>query len=174
MAENNRKYMLSWLLAVALIGIALLLGALRGFSQERAKIEQSEKGRQVAADLKVRGEQAANLTVVAKRYLAEDNGQILAVTSARNNLIKAATRETNDALTAAAGALIDTLKAQDGVTQDDLSGMEMIRGELAGRMDALRRSAYNDQARKFNLSLTGFPAVPFAKLAGIKPLPVYD
>ena len=176
------KLKTGWAIAIMVILVvgSVVFGAYRGWTDERALVNETYAG--LESMLQTRVESAYNVLAVAKRHLPEDDEAYKRVVRDRNdleggsnpawdNLSQKATA--NEALTRDAAALLDKLAQTDSVKKDDRDLMYVtsyLPQMLAQSEEMTAGAAYNQAAAEFNgrmnKSFSGWLA---RTLLGIKP-----
>ena len=158
------KMKTGWAIVVMVILIAggVVYGAYRGWTGERALVNETRAG--LDSMLQTRVESAYNVLAVAKRHVPETDeayqrvaqdlkdlegsGRIESETSAMARKAKA-----NDSLTADAAALLDKLSQMDSVKNDSRDNMYVtsyLPQMLAQSEQKTAGAAYNQAAADFN------------------------
>ena len=162
-------------LMIILVVFSVGFGAYRGWSQERAKVEESYAG--LESMLRTRVESAYNVLAVARRHLPEKDERVVSVDTLKGTLeskdagltMKA---ESNALLTRRVKALLDGLAALDSVQSDsrDKWYVESYLPQMREQSEEKTAGAnYNSAAREFNQKLNGTFSGFLAKLMGIQP-----
>ncbi len=167
---------IAFLLMVILVVLSVGFGAYRGWSQERAKVEESYAG--LESMLRTRVESAYNVLAVAKRHVNGGEGQRLyqLVEQTKDVLegdaalsVKA---DANAQLTASVNDLLAYLSTLDSVRQDsrDQQYVASYLPQMMEQSEEKTASAnYNSAARDFNKKLDSTFSGWLARLLGIKP-----
>ncbi len=169
---------IAFLLMIVLVVLSVGFGAYRGWSRERAKVEESYVG--LESMLRTRVESAYNVLAVAKRHVktGDSEGQRLyqQVEQTKNALegdaALSAKADANTQLTAYVNDLLAHLAALDSVRQDSRDN-DYVKNYLPQMMEQSEEKTasanYNSAAREFNKKLNGTFSGFLAKLLGIKP-----
>ncbi len=165
----------AFVLMVILVVGSVIFGAYRGWSDERARVNETYAG--LESMLQTRVESAYNVLAVARRHVPETDEHYQNV---KNELAvlegKAALGEkarANEALTRDAGALLNEIAALDSVKRDDRDSMYVntyLPQMLAQSEEKTAGAAYNQAAADFNSRMKGtFSGWLARTLLGIKP-----
>ncbi|MDO5325808.1 MAG: hypothetical protein Q4G00_03690 [Clostridia bacterium] len=165
----------AFMLMVILVVGSVIFGAYRGWSDERARVNETYAG--LESMLQTRVESAYNVLAVARRHVPETDEHYQNV---KNELAvlegKAALGEkarANEALTRDAGALLNEIAALDSVKRDDRDSMYVntyLPQMLAQSEEKTAGAAYNQAAADFNSRMKGtFSGWLARTLLGIKP-----
>ena len=165
----------AFVLMVILVVGSVIFGAYRGWSDERARVNETYAG--LESMLQTRVESAYNVLAVARRHVTETDEHYQNV---KNELAvlegKAALGEkarANEALTRDAGALLNEIAALDSVKRDDRDSMYVntyLPQMLAQSEEKTAGAAYNQAAADFNSRMKGtFSGWLARTLLGIKP-----
>lgn len=172
------KFKTGWafVLLVVLAAGSVLLGAHRGWSNERARVDETYAG--LESMLQTRVESAYNVLAVARRHVdpktddlykgVENNLATLESTAA--SLPQKA--EANEQLAANAAALLSRLAALDSVRQDDRDKMYVesyLPQMLSQSEEKTVGAAYNQAAKEFNGRMKGTVSGWIARMMGVKP-----
>ena len=177
-ADEPMKLKTGWAIAIMVILIAggVILGAYRGWNDERVLVNETRAG--LENMLQTRVESAYNVLAVAKRHIpvtdeayqhvAQD---LKALEDKSDNLAPRA--EANEALTADAAALLDKLAQLDSVKNDSRDNMYVtsyLPQMLAQSEQKTAGAAYNQAAAEFNSRMNGtFSGWLARTLLGVKP-----
>ncbi len=176
------KLKTGWAIAIMVILMAagVVIGAYRGWSSERALVNETRAG--LESMLQTRVESAYNVLAVAKRHLPEDDEAYLRVVRDRNDLEGGSNpawdnlsqkAKANDALTVDAAALLDKLAQLDSVKKDSRDNMYVtsyLPQMLAQSEQKTAGAAYNEAAADFNGRMNKtFSGWLARMLLGIKP-----
>jgi hypothetical protein len=160
---------------VILVVGSVIFGAYRGWSDERARVNETYAG--LESMLQTRVESAYNVLAVAKRHVPESNDNY---SNVKNELAilegKAALGEkakANEGLTRDAAALLNEMAALDSVKKDERDSMYVktyLPQMLAQSEEKTVGAAYNQAAADFNGRMKGtFSGWLARTLLGIKP-----
>ena len=160
----------------SVVGVGVTLGALRAQTQAVFTLgTQGVPG--IQSDLGEIVAQAFNLTQIASRYLQTDYPAVASVLERRDALQRASTpREKNRAaeeLVASVVVLRHTLEGLELSAQDQ-NLMSMVVVEINSRLVLIGNNPYNSAALGFNQKLERFPANILGRIAGIRPLELYE
>ncbi len=175
------KLKTGWAIAIMVILMAagVVIGAYRGWSSERALVNETRAG--LESMLQTRVESAYNVLAVAKRHLPEDDEAYKRVVRDRNdleggsnpawdNLSQKATA--NEALTRDAAALLNKLAEMDSVKRDSRDNMYVtsyLPQMLAQSEEKTAGAVYNQAAAEFNSRIKGtFSGLLARTLLGFK------
>ncbi len=171
------------LLCLLMIVGSCLLGAGTGLRQLRRQTQEvfvlgkDGSGLGVQRDLQELASQGYNMTVIARRYLPEDDAALAAVAGQQEALLAAATpKEKHRAaqeLTASAKLLAATLEATELNTEDQ-NFLQQVLVDLSNTQRMLAGNDYNPSAAQFNRVLSGFPANILGPVTGVHPLELYE
>lgn len=176
------KLKTGWAIAimVILIVVGVVFGAFRGWTDERALVNETRAG--LDSMLQTRVESAYNVLAVAKRHLPETDEAYLRVVRDRNDLEGgskgtddnlAQKAAANDALTVDAAALLDKLSQLDSVKNDSRDNMYVtsyLPQMLAQSEQKTAGAAYNQAAADFNNRMSKtFSGWLARTLLGVKP-----
>ena len=159
---------------VLLVVFAIGFGAYRGWSTERALVNDTYAG--LESMLRTRVESAYNVLTVAGRHMDRESELLRAVTedreilSGRQSLKEKAAA--NEKLTRDAAALLQALAALPSVQQDSRDKMyvESFLPQMLAESESLTAKAnYNTAAKEFNDSLKGSFSGWLARLMNIGP-----
>ena len=162
-------------LMVILVVGSVIFGAYRGWSDERARVNETYAG--LESMLQTRVESAYNVLAVAKRHVPENNENY---SNVKNELAilegKAALGDkakANEGLTRDAAALLNEMAALDSVKKDERDSMYVntyLPQMLAQSEEKTIGAAYNQAAADFNGRMKGtFSGWLARTLLGIKP-----
>jgi hypothetical protein len=162
-------------LMVILVVLSIGFGAYRGWSQERAKVEETYAG--LESMLRTRVESAYNVLAVAGRHLSADDPSLQAVASLRDALETAGNplavkANSNERLSSTVTELLSHLAALDSVQRDsrDKWYVESYLPQMMEQSEEKTAGAnYNSAAREFNQKLNSTFSGFLAKLMGIRP-----
>ena len=164
----------AFLLMVILVVLSVGFGAYRGWSQERAKVEETYAG--LESMLRTRVESAYNVLAVAGRHLDSEDENVRRVRQDRDALEGTLGLDqkarANDALTQDAAALLQKLSALPSVQGDSRDKMYVdsyLPQMMAQSEEKTAGANYNSAAREFNQKLNSTFSGFLAKLMGIKP-----
>ena len=176
------KLKTGWAIVIMVILIVggVILGAYRGWNDERALVNETRAG--LDSMLQTRVESAYNVLAVAKRHLPETDEAYLRVVRDRNDLEGGSNpawdnlsqkAKANDALTVDATALLDKLAQLDSVKNDSRDNMYVtsyLPQMLAQSEQKTAGAAYNQAAADFNSRMNGtFSGWLARTLLGVKP-----
>jgi len=161
------------ILLIVLIVFAVGFGAYRGWSQERARVEETYAG--LENMLHTRVEAAYNVLAVAGRHLGAADEAVQRVAADRDILEgKASLRkkaEANEALTKDVDALLKKLSALEQVRSDsrDRGYVESYLPQMMEQsLEKTVGANYNSAAAEFNKKLNSTFSGMIAKLLGIR------
>lgn len=163
-------------LAASVLGASLSLGSMRADAEATfvQGISKDEPG--IQFDLDWLMELSGNLLVVAGRYVAADDTELVAVADARSALETASSPkrkyEAADRLVSRSAALIYTL-SQMSPEDRDVRYSQSIKADIESRWLIIGRNPYNERASAFNDALEQFPASMLSKLVSVKPLELF-
>ena len=173
------KLRTGWVFAlmVCLMLFSVGFGAYRGWSQERARVEESYAG--LESMLQTRVESACNVLAVAKRHVNGDGeGQrLLRLVEQTRDVLEGGAplsekADANARLTACVGDLLRHLSTLDSVQADSRDKM-YVESYLPQMMEQSEEKTaganYNAAAREFNQKLNGTFSGWLARLMGIQP-----
>ena len=172
------KLKTGWAIVIMVILIVggVILGAYRGWNDERALVNETRAG--LDSMLQTRVESAYNVLAVAKRHLPEDDEAYLRVVRDRNALESTSDdlgqkAQANEALTVDAAALLDKLVQLETVKNDSRDNMYVtsyLPQMLAQSEQKTAGAAYNQAAADFNSRMNGtFSGWLARTLLGVKP-----
>ena len=160
------KLKTGWAVAIMVILVAgsVLFGAYRGWSDERARVNETYAG--LESMLETRVESAYNVLAVAKRHVPETDEDYRRVSSDLSDLegggkdAQALARKAraNEALTVDANALLGRLAQMDSVKNDSRDKMYVesyLPQMLAQSEEKTAGAAYNQAAAEFNSRMKG-------------------
>lgn len=164
----------AFLLMICLILFSVCLGAYRGWSDERAQVEESLSG--LESMIAGRVECAWNVWAVAKRHLPETDEDILRMNEARDILSGSASLSEKAAadawLSESAARVLEKLSSLPSVQQDsrDLMYAESYLPQMLSESEERTASSrYNAAAAQFNLQLQESFSGAIAHFLGVKP-----
>ncbi len=167
------------ILAACLLGPAASLRRLRAQSEELFSLGPAGDGRGIQYDLNDMSAQCHNITVIAGRYLAEDDDVVAAVRGGREALAQAqGPRQKRAAAEELRGAATLLRAKLEGLALDEqdrtllLTCVEQINS--AQRLIDINMGNYNAGAAHYNRMLRGFPIALLAPLTGAEPLELYE
>lgn len=171
------------LLCVIMILAACVLGTGGGLAQLREQTEgyfytgTSKRETGLNAELNTLAGECYNMTVIAARYLPEDQTEITAIRQKRVELSAAATpgekRLVMEEMVSATGLLWGELQAVDLSAQDkDL--LAKCDSNMEQTMDLITHNGYNGAAAYYNSTLKRFPANLLGPLTGARPMELYE
>lgn len=171
------KLKTGWAIAIMVILVAgsVVFGAYRGWTDERARVNETYAG--LESMLQTRVESAYNVLTVAKRHVGEDDEAYRRVESDLKTLegsgrlsVKA---EANESLTQDATALLTALAQMDSVKNDSRDQMYVtsyLPQMLAQSEQKTVGAAYNQAAAEFNTRIRStFSGWLARTVLGIKP-----
>lgn len=166
---------------VALIAVSVPVGSCVSLARERGNASELYYGSDdewgLLEDLAWCNTDAANLVTLAGKYLPQDNAQIAAVQTARDEMGEAERPGDKAAafsrLTSSVNALGNALEAAD-LSEEDKTRRTEIVADYNSNADFINRSDYNTEAAKFNEILRTTPARGLAELVGIEPLELFQ
>ncbi|MBQ2952132.1 MAG: hypothetical protein IJE07_01105 [Clostridia bacterium] len=166
------------LLCVALLGVALGLGSVRGWSADRDEILNAfSADGELHTLLENRGMDAANLCVVAARHLPENDADLLALSATSGTLLSGvedaqALLDADAVITDVALRFADSLPQLTSMQQSqrDMAYLTMLSGSL-GRKSSLTHN-YTAMVEDFNQQLTTSLSGKIAMLLGVDIIPV--
>jgi hypothetical protein len=178
--QNSRLaffVMLLMIIAGTLIGSHNSLQAMRESAAVVFTAGLQGNGLSIQGDLNERASAAYNMTVVARKYLPEDNAAIRRALAAREELLAAASikekARANQALEEAVKDLYEILNAVKLSAQDERYPQK-IYTEFQSRGDTISHDPYNQTAAEFNGKLSAFPANVLGGLTGVKSLELFQ
>ncbi len=167
------------IVAACLLGTMSSLARLRAQSEELFSLGPDGDGRGIQYDLNEMSTQCHNITVIAGRYLDENDPAVAAVRGGRDTLARAASprgkRAAAEELRAAATLLRSRLEGLELDRQDKTlltACAEQINS--AQRLIDINMGDYNAGAAYYNRVLRGFPVGLLAPLTGAEPLELYE
>lgn len=176
----EKKKALAILVMALLMLLAPFVSARVHLAGQRAKalqmFEQGEYGDgvSIANDLAARAAQAANLLVIARRYV--DESALRKVEQAREALLAADNPaqlyKANQALGEACDALDQALLAKE-LSAADERYRAGIRAELLSRANTIQNDGYNAAAAAYNKKVSGLPASLFCGVQGLGRLTLF-
>ncbi len=154
---------------------SVVFGAYRGWSEERARVNETYTG--LEAMLQTRVESAYNVLAVAKRHVPDDDETFLRVKDELSTLESASKTlpqkaRANEDLTRDAAALLADLAQKDSVKGDDRDLMYVtsyLPQMLAESEAKTAGAAYNQAAAEFNARMRGTFSGWIARLLGVEP-----
>lgn len=171
------------LLCLLMIAGSCLLGAGTGLRQLRRQTQEvfvlgsDGSGLSLQRDLQELASQGYNLTVIARRYLPEQDGAVATVARQQEVLLAATTpKEKHRAaqeLTASAKLLASTLEAME-LNAEDHNLMQQVLVDIENTQQMLAGNDYNPSAAYFNRVLSSFPANILGPVTGVRPLELYE
>ena len=164
----------AFLLMICLILFSVCLGAYRGWSDERAQVEESLSG--LESMIASRVECAWNILAVAGRHLPETDEDFVFIAQARDILSGSGTLSEKAAadalLSESASRLLQRLCALPSVLQDsrDLMYAESYLPQMLSESEERTASSrYNAAAADFNHQLQESFSGAIARLLGVEP-----
>ena len=165
----------AFVLMLILVAGSVVFGAYRGWSEERARVNETYAG--LESMLQARVESAYNILAVAKRHLPQTDDTYQRVAEDLTELESAAPLDkkarANERLTQDATALLSALARQDTVKNDSRDRMYVesyLPQMLAESEKKTVGAAYNQAAADFNARMKGtFSGWMARTLLGIKP-----
>lgn len=163
-------------LMIILVVGGVVIGAYRGWTDERAPVNETYKG--LESMLQTRIESAYNVLAVAKRYPGPETDEAYQKVEADLKQLENASAslsekaKANDALAQDASALLSALKNLSAVQQDSRDKMyvESYLPQMLSQSEAKTEGAvYNQAAKEFNSRMRGTFSGMIARLLGIKP-----
>ncbi len=168
---------------VAAIVFAVWLGAYLSFNRMYAQVEMvftagaQGDGLGISNDLNERVKLSYDLVTVAKRYLPANDGSIVQVLSARENLINAKNipdkYRANVKLTEATASLYQAMGSVN-LSDADKRYRTNLYNNLTSRNDTISHDPYNQKALAYNQQLQAFPANILRVLAFAKIAPLFE
>lgn len=168
-------------LMIILVVGGVVIGAYRGWTDERAPVNETYKG--LESMLQTRIESAYNVLAVAKRYPGPETDEAYQKVEADLKQLENASAslsekaKANDALAQDASALLSALKNLSAVQQDSRDKMYVesyLPQMLAESEERTVGAVYNQAAANFNNRINGTFSGFLAKLMGIKPASVFS
>lgn len=160
------------ILMICMLAFSLGFGAYRGWSEERARVEETYAG--LENMLHTRVESAYNLLTVAGRHLNQEDELLSRVAQERDalegNAPLSQKARANEGLTRDAGALLERLAALDSVQKDDRDRMYVesyLPQMLAQSEERTAGANYNTAAAEFNRRLGDSLSGRVASLLGV-------
>lgn len=167
----------AFVLMLCMLAFAVCFGAYRGWSQEKARLD--EPAASLNAMIRLRAESAYNLMTVARRHLPEGDEAVESVRACWRMLADEKgvyaldhKAQASENLTAAAEKLLARLAALDSVKQDSRDSMyvqSLLPQMLRESEQITAGAAYNQAAAQFNRELRGSYSGMIAMLFGVKP-----
>lgn len=179
--SENRK--LAWIVFAICVMFSLSFSSERALASLRAQVEAvfvsgaHNDGLCISNDLKERSECAYNIASTASNYKQIDSKLVDNVREASNNLSTAQTiKEKYDANALCQRAVEDLYTAIDNATMTDSDRTFLLKEykEFQSRADTIKRDFYNQQALKYNQTISAFPANLLARLVSIEQLQLFD
>lgn len=169
------------LISVTLVVCGLAFGTVSGFRDDRQEVSALLMGENGLLDvLSYRGADGLNLCVVARRHLAQEDADVLALEAAARKLMSQgeslATKRTEDErLTAAAAAVAQKLAQTESFTADerDRNYLDMLSSDLKNLSVADMANTYDQAAAGFNAQLTDTLWGRLAAGLGVAPCELY-
>ena len=165
----------AFVLMIVLVVLSVGFGAYRGWSQERAKVEETRVG--LESMLRTRVESAYNVLAVARRHLSAGDDGLRQVETAKDTLESAQSSlsdkaRANAQLTDSVSGLLSRLAGLESVQNDGRDKMYVVSylPQMMEQSEEKTASAtYNSAAEDFNTRLNSSFSGWLARLLGIKP-----
>ncbi len=162
---------------IIMIAASILIGSGASLDTLRSQAEAEFHTGPLRADLEELAGQCYNLTVIAKRYLPEDEPAIAGLLASRDAL-----RASNAPATAYAAQqeLADrarTLRHQlSGLALDerDISLADKCEADIESTLHKISGNRYNTAALDYNQTIRNFPGNVLGGLTGASPLELYQ
>ena len=163
----------AFVIMIVLVVGAVFFGAYRGWTQERARVEDTSAGLETM--LRTRVESAYNVLAVAARHLPESDETLQRVISDRDALERESATlpekgAANDALTRDVAALLEKLSGMGSVRQDSRD-WGYVSGYLPQMMEQSEEKTvganYNTAAQEYNRNFKNTFSGMLARLMGI-------
>ena len=172
--HRRSSAVLAFLLMLLMLLSAVLWGAYKGWSGQRAQVATAQSS--LDEMLSARREVITNIVTVAARHLPENDQQLSALRADRDRLGSsldlAEQAAANERLSQGAAALLKTL-AQDAGLQADARDLmyvsQMLPQALEQSQSLVQQAAYNAQAADYNQRLGDSFSGRLAGLLGIGP-----
>ncbi|MBR6185298.1 MAG: LemA family protein [Clostridia bacterium] len=166
---------MAFALMLLLIAGSVVFGAYKGWSKEKAPVEETLAG--LESMLQTRVESAYNVLAVAKRHVPQTDEAYKKVDEDRARLEKASSTleekaAANEDLARDAAALLEILKNTDSVQADARDKMYVesyLPQMLAQSEEKTVGAAYNQAAAEFNERINNSFSGWIARLLGVKP-----
>lgn len=180
LSENRR---LAWIVLAVCVMFSLSFSSERALASLRAQVEAvfvsgaHNDGLCINNDLKERAECAYNIASTASNYAQIDSKLVSAARDASNELSKAETiSQKYEANVACQRAVEDLYTAIDNASMSDADRTFVLKQykEFQSRADTIKRDFYNQQALKYNDTVSAFPANLLAKLGNIQRMQLFD
>lgn len=178
--SENR--LIAWIVFAVIIVFSICVSggsALRDLSGATERIfynGAAGDGLCINRDLTVRAESAANMVSTAQSARSVRQELIGAVSSDAQALSEAETisdkYEANANLTQSVEQLYNALSSA-GISESDMTYVTKQYNEFNSRAHTISLDPYNERAREFNDTLSGFPASFVARLCGVKALDLF-
>ena len=169
-------------LMIVVIVVCLFGGGVRSVAQRAKRAEKyfytAKEGQSGQADFNARISLAANLKVVAGRYLSENDAVLVGLDTAVTQAQAAEDVRQIVTADAALGTAFETAYGVLGnlsLSSADSNYRQELHDDFASYGYILRHSTYNGQATDFNRNVLGsFPGSAWASLFHIEALPLFQ
>ena len=178
-----KKRGIAWLITIIAIIVSSIIGAGSSLNKLRQEAEsifylgEEKDGAGIQHDLEMIMSDCYNLTVVASRYMNENDKLISAVRKNREALSLAKTpgekyRQAQNLLSSATELYIHL--GDIHLSEKDNSFRSSLYANINSHNIIISRSTYNQHAREFNNILKSFPANILSFVAFVSPLELYE
>lgn len=176
--KNGFKVFLAFLAMLLLVVAALGLGAYRGFTQDKAQVEQALQS--LSRLLETRVEMGNNLLTVARRHLDPKDELLVALeadVSALSQAISATKRaQANQLLTQDSQRVLEALRQQPSVKADERDSYyvnQLLPQGMEQSAQWADAQQYNQAVTEFNNRLTHQLNGKLAMLLGVQPAELF-
>ncbi len=179
--SENRTIAWAVLAVVVLLSISLSGG--KAMKDMRVEAQQvffdgaQKDGLSINRDLDVRADKAYQLTSIASKYYGASDRVLVEAQQACQQLTDAKDipdrHAANTRLTRAVEDLYTELEKAN-LSEDDKQNAYSAYKEVKSRADTISRDMYNSEARKFNDSISRFPANIISDFTGVDELQLFE
>jgi hypothetical protein len=181
--EFFRKRSIAWLITIIVIIASTIIGAGSSLNKLREEaisifyLGEEKDGAGIQHDLEMIMSDSYNLTVVARRYMNEDDKLISAVRKNREALSLAKTpgekyRQAQNLLSSVTELYVHLGDMQ--LSEKDSNFRNSLYANINSHNIIISRSTYNQHAREFNNILKSFPANILSFFAFVSELELYE
>ena len=170
----------AFIMLLLMIVTAVGLGGTRSLANLRDKAEDafyySDTTEGIGTAFENQANAGSNLVTVAKRYLPETDDLVEAVDFAALDLKYASSitdkKAASDELSVSMEQLIAKLESRSDLSGEDMRYVSNFKNDLQNVKQVIKIDPYNEKAQEYNNALGKMPASIFARILGMKELPV--
>ena len=176
--SENRPIAWGVLALAVLLSISLSGGkAMRDMRSEAERLFYGTNGGgSINHDLDTRAEESYKLASIASKYISEDDPALVKVKDLSTKLSEAKSVNDRYAANKDLGSAVEDLYSKvemANLSEGDKDNTFRAYKDVQGKADSIGRDPYNEEARKFNESISKFPANVIAGFTGVSELPPF-